>query len=470
MFKLIIKKTCIIFIFFLCSCNFSFANINELMNEPLQKTTLRTGCSCEYRMNSININWWDNFTDLHVKEYIYKALEKNHDVKKAALKSQEYREMVNVTMAQEFPILTFAPTFARVKTANSQIFDIATPQLRTNIYAMPFLSAYEADIFLKNHDKTQSSKKQYEAAEYEEKASDIAIASDVASLYINILKSDKLIENATKINNIRTKILELTNLQYKEGLASVYDVTYTDKQKTLSQISLNDLKKQRQILLHQMFVYIDECPSDENVLERGNLDELDFRGIIPESISSENVVMRPDLMKAEAELKKAKIDVKIARKEFLPSIPIIGVAGYNSLFLSRLFDWQNIFALVGVAAVQKFYTGGKLTANLRIKKIQYEQLFENYKQADLKAIQEVNDSLCMIWFDTKTDKDNEKKLNLEKKNYYMNTLKYKEGIMSYLDLIKFQENLLSVQSEKDMSKSQKLIDYITLYKAMGSKL
>src|SRR5574344_1631388 len=88
---------------------------------------------------------------------------------------------------------------------------------------------------------------------------------------------------------------------------------------------------QRQILLHQMFVYIDECPSDENVLERGNLDELDFRGIIPESISSENVVMRPDLMKAEAELKKAKIDVKIARKEFLPSIPIMGVAGYNSL-------------------------------------------------------------------------------------------------------------------------------------------
>ena len=421
----------------------------------------------QIRISNININWWDNFSDPYIKNYIYKAISNNHEIKKAALKTEEYRQMIKITQSKEYPSLMISPTFARIKTAQNQFFDVETATLRTNLYAIPLFAKYEADIFLKNHDKTKSAKKEFEAAAYEEKAADITLAADVAALYINIIKLDKTIKTQEKINDIRKKIWELTKERYKTGLASVYDVTYTDRLHTESQIELNDLKRQQKLNLHQIAVYIDENVLSADKLPRGDFDKIEYTKKIPDCISSEAVIFRPDIMKAEADLEKAKIDIRIARKEFLPAIPIIGTVGYNSLLLKDLFNWENIFALIGVSAIQKIFTGGCLSANLKKKKIIYEQMFEAYKQADLTAIQEINDALCMIKYDTDKDNNNLKKARLESANFDIIVERYKAGIISYLEMIQFQETLLNLQTEKDNSKAQKLVDYITLYKATG---
>ena len=422
------------------------------------------------RACNININWWDNFSDPLLKEYIYLAMEKNHELKRITYVTEQYRQTIKTEMAKEFPSLMISPTFARIKTAKQQIFDVVTATLRTNNYAIPLVAYYEADIFLKNHDKTKSARKEFESYKYKEKSADISLASDVATVYINILKFDKLINTQQKITDIRKKIKDLTNDRYKLGLASLYDVTYTDKQHTQAQIDLNDLKRDRSLLLHQLAVYTDFCPCAAENLARGDFDMLEYTGCIPECISSDVVMLRPDVMKAEADLQKAKIDVRVARKDFLPQIQILGIAGYNALLLKNLFNWENIFALVGVAAMQKLFTGGYLSANLKKKKLVYQELFEAYKQADLIAIQEINDALCKIKHDTKKDKDNLKKVQLETINFNLVNERYKAGIESYLNLIQYEENLLSLQKEKDTSKAQRLADYITLYKATGTRL
>ncbi len=424
----------------------------------------------QIRISNININWWENFSDPYIKNYIYKAILNNHEIKKAALKTEEYRQMIKISRANEYPSVMFSPTFARIKTAQNQIFDVETATLRSNLYAIPLFTKYEADIFLKNHDKTKFAKKEFEAAAYEEKAADITIAADVAALYINIIKLDKTIKTQRKINDIRKEIWELTKERYKAGLASVYDVTYTDRLHTESQIELNDLKRQQKLYLHQMAVYIDENVLSADKLPRGDFDKIEYTKKIPDCISSEAVIFRPDIMKAEAELEKAKIDIRIARKEFLPTIPIIGTAGYNALLLKDLFNWENVFALVGGSAMQKIFTGGYLSANLKKKKIIYEQMFETYKQADLTAIQEISDALCMIKYDTDKDNNNLKKARLESANFDIIVERYKAGIISYLEMIQFQETLLNLQTEKDNSKAQRLIDYVTLYKATGAKV
>ena len=204
------------------------------------------------------------------------------------------------------------------------------------MYAIPLVAQYELDLFLKNHDKTKAAKIEKDISEYEEKAANIVMASDVAEVYINIIKLDKIIQTKTKIEKIRKTIYELTKERNKSGLASVYDVTYTDRLHTQAQIELNDLMKQRKLYLHQLAVFIDEPPMNACNLKRGNFDDLEYTNKIPECISSETVEMRPDIMKAEAQLKKAKIDIKIAKKEFLPTIPVIGIAGYNSLLIESL--------------------------------------------------------------------------------------------------------------------------------------
>ena len=178
----------ILFLFILFSQQSVFANFDEITSYDLKYKSAKLKCSCEYRLNSINFGWWENFSDPYLKNYVFLAIEKNHDLKKAALKTEEYRQSVRQELSHEIPSLTFAPGFARIKTARNQIADFEFAQTRSNIYAIPFFTSYEADIFLKNHDKTKSAKLKKQSAEYEEKAANIAMASDVASIYINIIK------------------------------------------------------------------------------------------------------------------------------------------------------------------------------------------------------------------------------------------------------------------------------------------
>ena len=46
---------------------------------------------------------------------------------------------------------------------------------------------------------------------------------------------------------------------------------------------------------------------------------------IRKEISSEVIVQRPDYLAAEKQVEKAGIDVRVARKEFLPKIDILGL-------------------------------------------------------------------------------------------------------------------------------------------------
>lgn len=440
----------------------------EISHNP-SRTVVKAGVS-DYRLSAVNIDWWDNFSDPYLKEYIFKTVQCNYDLKAASLKTKEYCQFVKNTRAAELPSVNLAGAYARLKTPSFDLNGLNFDSSGSNIFSVPLFVSYEGDIFLKNHDKTKSAKKQYEAAKYEEKATYISLVTSVATTYFNIINLDKVISLQEEIVKIRKEIFELTTERNKAGLASTYDVSSSDKLHTAAMIALNDLKKDRQVYLHQLAVLIGESPVNSGCIQRSDFDDVDYKGHIPNCISSQVVVQRPDMMKAEADLERAKIDIRVARKEFLPTLPILGAVGYTSLDLSKLFNWKSTFGLIGVGLVQNLFAGGRKFANLNTKKIQYEELFNAYKQADLQAIQEINDSLCKIKFDTQKDKDNQRKYDLEAQNFQLIKYRYEEGIISYLEMIQYKENLLSLERDKCMSKTQRLIDYLSLYKAVGTDL
>ena len=137
----------------------------------------------ESKLDYINLDFWQRFGDDYLYCYIKHSVEFNHELKKASLKVEEYRQKVKVSLGKELPSLMTAPAYL-----GAQVPKIDNFELDTNAFILPFLANYEADFLLKNRDKTRSEKKNYEAEKFREKAVYIALASDVASAYINIIK------------------------------------------------------------------------------------------------------------------------------------------------------------------------------------------------------------------------------------------------------------------------------------------
>ena len=107
---------------------------------------------------------------------------------------------------------------------------------------------------------------------------------------------------------------------------------------------------------------------------------------------------------------------------------------------------------------------------LKLKKIQYEEMLNCYRQADIVALQEVNDALCNLKLDYQKYEKTLESYNAEQKDFYYTNLKYKEGVISNLDLLQKKESLLTTEKLVTSDKTAYFINKIGLYKATAGKI
>ena len=205
-------------------------------------------------------------------------------------------------------------------------------------------------------------------------------------------------------------------------------------------------------------------------IPRGNIDNFEYNAVIPSEIDSDVIFSRPDVKKAETNLEKAKIDIRVARKEFLPKFNITGIWAFNTIAPGSFFSWESSLAALLAGATQDIFIGGRKIANLKYQKTKYEELFEQYKQTDLDAVKEVNTSLCIIKHDTEIENRVNEKLNLKGKNLNSAGKMLNRGVISKSQYLNSENLYINKDIDLIKAKTQRLVNYYTLYKTVGGKL
>lgn len=198
-------------------------------------------------------------------------------------------------------------------------------EIKENAFVLPFIVNYEADLLLKNRDKTKAIKKEYEAAQYEKNALYIALLSDSATVYTNILQYDKLIENQEEILKNEEELFSYAKQKFESGTTGLSELNNAEKNYKNEKNKLENLIKQRDNLLLELALLLGDGNFEINDFKRGDIEEFDYIKKFPIEVKSDVIFKRPDVMAAEAKLEAAKIDIKVARKEFLPSFNITGI-------------------------------------------------------------------------------------------------------------------------------------------------
>ena len=436
--------------------NSETVKVQKVKTEKQQKIKW-TKLKITNKYDFVNLPWWESFNDEYLNGYIQQAVEHNYNLQAASLSVDEYYQSVKAQMANELPSVGagFIPGYGGTQhDSNGSMF-------------FPIMVNYEADIFLKNHDKTKSSKKTYEASIQDERAAYITVVSAVGTTYFNIVQLDKLIESQKQINKLRKDIYNAMVISNREGVTSTSDVVKANKALVMGEASLLDLEKTRIQALNQLAVLIGESPANISSLKRASYDSIVYKFNAPSEISSEIITQRPDYLKSEIMLQKAGIDVKVAKKEFLPSINIGGLALFNVLNSSGNM-FPNFIWGFGGSIFETFFTGGAKMANLRMNKVKYERMLKTYQNTNLVSIQEVNDALYAYKYDNDKYKQNVKNKNLEVRDFNLSKKMYEQGVISKLDLNQRQENLLTIDNMVVQSKIGCIVDSIGLYKATGA--
>lgn len=416
-------------------------------------------------VKELNIEFFEKFNDENLNCYIKEAIEKNHELKKAAHSVEQYRQQTKYSLGQELPSLGVSANYLGVKVPELDNF-----QLKKNAFVLPFTASYEADLLLKNRDKTRAIKKSYEAAKFNEKAVYLALLSDVATVYTNILRYDDLIEKQEEILKIQEEILNRNDKKFKHGVINLTDLNNVKKNVEASKSTLENLKKNRETAVMQLAVLTGNSAANTANMKFGNFDSFEYSGEIPKEVSSDIIFARPDVKAAEANLEKAQIDVSVAKKEFFPTFNIVGVWAFNTIAPGSFFSWESSLAAILAGASQDIFKGGMKVARLKMQKAKYEELFEDYNQTNLEAVKEVNTSLCIIKHDKQVEANTKSELGYELQNFGNAEKKLNQGVISVPEYLVAKTEFLESQTNFTQAKTQRIINYFTLYKAVGGQL
>ncbi len=422
----------------------------------------------ENQIQYLNIQWWDEFNDPLLSEYMLKVFKNNHDLKIAELKIKEGEQIVKQSIANELPQIGLSGNVERVLRASDQYFgpNMLIPNFSQTNLLFPISASYEFDIWGLNRTKTKSIQKQLDIVKEEERAKYITVTANFAAAYYNLIKCDKLIKIQEELLKTQNEILRLTKIKFEAGKCPVTEVIEQEKlQKTFDE-DLNTLKKERTLIEEELrFVLADP---EINQIEDISQKEIPLV-YFPSQIPSDIIESRPDYLMAQKNIERMGLDVKVAKKNFLPRFIIFGQFGFNAYRLSNLFNNNALLSSVGVAPVLDIFTGGRKLAYLRYKKYEYEEALELYKKTVLTSYKEVNDALVSAKIYAKNLKSALERLELEDKNYEIAQNLYSSGKGTKPYMLQSYQRELLVQKDIVDSKANTLISVIGLYKSVGGK-
>lgn len=419
------------------------------------------GTTSEY----MNIDWWKNFNDEYLVDNLLKVYQNNYDLKNAALKIQANEQVVKMQFANELPAVNFSGEISRdLRAARQKFGDMSIPNYSQNNFYLPITAGYELDIWGKNRLKTKSKKQQLEIVKQAQRATYISLSSSFATDYFNLIKTDKLLEIQQELIDTQNQILNKTQEKFEIGLVPLTDVLVQEKILNTLKEQENNYIKSQEVLINSLKVYL---ANQNEEVSRNSFDKISLIENIPEQYVTNIIENRPDYLQEEANIKRIGFDVKVAKKEFLPSFTIFGQVGLNAYSMSTLCNSPSQFFSAGVLPNFDLFLGGRKIALLKMQKYRYEEALNNYQKTYLTAISEMNSGLVDYKTAKKNFAESEQKLATESKIYTLAKDKKDIGCADDLDVLFAKEIYLTAQKEFVSDKINSLLSTVGLYKVSG---
>ena len=326
-------------------------------------------------------------------------------------------------------------------------------------YYLPLTAGYEVDIWGTNRLKTKSVKEQLEIVKQAERATYIALTSDFAADYFNLIKADEFLRIQEDLIKAQEDIVSKVSDKYGIGLCSINELLAEERMLTNLREERNKNIKTRDTLISSMLVYLSESGGN---IERGSYKNISVLTGIPDKFTTEAVTKRPDFLQEEANIRRIGFDVKVARREFLPKFIIFGQIGLNAYHFDSLFNSASQFFNAGILPSMDLFSGGRKAALLKLKKFEYQEALNSYQKTILNGIKEINTGLIAYNEASENFNESEERLKLQNQTFSLMNDRYSIGAASDLDVLYAKEAYLMISKEEVSNKVNTLISTIGL--------
>lgn len=293
-----------------------------------------------------------------------------------------------------------------------------------------------------------------------------SLVSEVADNYYELLALDSQLEIVRQNIKLQTNALEIVKIQKEAARATELAVQKFQAEVLASQNlefetlqSINETENRINFLLGRFPQEIKRDKTEFLSLQPANVNS---------GIPSQLLANRPDIKQAELELAAAKLDVKVARAEFYPSLDIsagFGTQAFKTAYLTQ-FPESMLYSLVGDIA-GPLINRNAIKAEFKSANARQLQALYNYERTILNAYLEVATQLSRITnLDKSYDLKSKQVESLNKSIDISNDL-FKSARVDYFEVLMTQRDALETKLELIDVKKELLNSRVHIYKQLG---
>lgn len=292
------------------------------------------------------------------------------------------------------------------------------------------------------------------------------LIGEVSDSYYELLALDSQLQIIRQTIVLQNNALEIVKIQKEAARATELGVQKFQAEVLASQsMEFETLQKIKETENRINFL-LARYPQE---IKRSKSDFLTLpAAVVNSGIPSQLLANRPDIKQAELELAAAKLDVKVARAEFYPSLNISASYGLQAFKPSYLFTLPEsiLYSLAGDLAAP-LINRNAIKAEFSNANARQLQALYNYERTILNAYLEVSNQLSKISniessFNLKT-----KQVTALNKSIEVSNDLFKSARIDYFEVLMTQRDALDTKLELIDTKKEQLNAAIHIYRNLG---
>jgi NodT family efflux transporter outer membrane factor (OMF) lipoprotein len=402
--------------------------------------------------------WWKGFADPALNSLIDLALKESPDRQIAEARIAQARGLRR--SARSFLL----PQISGSASARREDADLSgTGQYPDNFYDAGFDASYEVDIFGKNRNNFKASDDSLHAIIEQYNDVTLTLIAEVARSYIDYRAAQNQMRIAEKNLKSQERTLALITDLNDLGSAPRLDVERATTLVNNTKASIPEYRRIEQNARLRLSALTGVMPV-ALMPELAQQGEIPGGDVQPVLLSPANIIsLRPDVRAASYNLSSASKLTKAAVADFFPSFNISAFYGISETALS---GGVNIWRIAAGAAVS-LLDFGRVEGRIDAASAREQEAFAVYRKAVIGAVVEVETALNDYANITSKQSALQKSYNSADKALSLSQTLYKEGEISFLDVLDAQRSANNAESALITAQAAQIESLVRLYKALG---
>jgi NodT family efflux transporter outer membrane factor (OMF) lipoprotein len=437
---------------------------------PAPAATKFAAASSDVSVDQPPAEWWRLYDTPALDDLVQRALVHNKSLLAAAANLAQARGALDLARAGLYPSTTLSAG-AQYGVSPDQVFASALLN-RGTPSPSPYLSAgldvsYEIDLFGRIRQTIASRRASLEAVQAEEDVTRVSVAGETTRAFVDACAYAAELDVANRLLTLAVETAQTTVKQARDGGASALDVARAREQEAQIRATLPAYEGLRRTALFQLAVLTgdppemiskaaDDCrapPRPARLLPVGDIQSL-FR-------------RRPDVREAERQLAANVTQIDVATADLYPTITLGLSISTAAESLAGLGALRNLSYLAGPMLSWSFPNTLVAQAEIRQAKGAASASYANFQATVLQALEDTETALTAYANELSRNAALTAARDQSQTAFNLAQAQYREGSISYLNLITAQNDLVNAEIALAGSNQAVASDQVTLFKALG---